>query len=353
MRRTIMILRSTVIALTLCLAAEPAGADPQNPIAGPVLRENVTVTSEVVKIGDLVDNAGVASEIAIFRSPDLGTTGTLRTAQLIEVLRANDVIGVDTHNVREVSITRASRAFSAKDIESQVGKALERRNGLGEAANLTLNFDRDLRDIQLDPSNNGDMIPASIRYDSRSSRFDVTFDIANDLSPTPTKLRFTGTAIETVAAAVLNRPLERGEIIKTSDVSIERRPKAELGNDAAAFDRVIGMQARRSLRAGQGLRTSDLAKADMIARDQTITLIYETPGLYLTGRGKALEGGTQGDTISVTNLQSKRTVQGVVVGPGQVSVSTSVPVPTAPTTLAAVNPAAVPSPDVPTSAKAE
>ncbi len=45
----------------------------------------------------------------------------------------------------------------------------------------------------------------------------------------------------------------------------------------------------------------------------------------LTVRGKAIEGGADGDVISVLNEQSKRTVQGVVVGPGRVIISTSSP----------------------------
>ena len=56
-------------------------------------------------------------------------------------------------------------------------------------------------------------------------------------------------------------------------------------------------------------------------RDQNVTLIYESSGLYLTIRGKAMEGGTEGDVVNVLNLQSKRTVSGVVVGRGQVSVA--------------------------------
>ena len=60
-------------------------------------------------------------------------------------------------------------------------------------------------------------------------------------------------------------------------------------------------------------------------RDQTVTLIYEAAGLYLTIRGKALEGGTEGDVVSVVNLQSKRTVSGVVIGRGQVSISVATP----------------------------
>jgi flagella basal body P-ring formation protein FlgA len=57
-----------------------------------------------------------------------------------------------------------------------------------------------------------------------------------------------------------------------------------------------------------------------------VTLIYQAAGIYLTVRGKATEAGTEGDVVSVLNLQSKRTVSGVVVGRGQVSVSPVAPV---------------------------
>jgi len=328
-------------AAAIVLAASPAFAGPAQEVTNvPSLRASAVISSDVVRIGDLVDNAGSAAQIAIYRAPDLGTTGTLRTAQLIETLRANEVIGVDTHNLKEVTITRASRALPAKDVEQQVAKALAHRGGLGEAANLALTFDRELRDIQLDPSLGGDIIPAATYYDARSHRFDVQFDITSDTSSTPMRLRFTGTAVETVQAAVLMRPMERNDIIKASDVSIERRPKAEVGSDGISLDRAIGMQMRHAMRAGQALRTLDLAKADLVTRDQAITLIYEAPGIYLTGRGKALEAGTKGDTVSILNMQSKRTVQGIVVGPGQVAIIAAKPTFVRPATLAANLPAA-------------
>jgi flagella basal body P-ring formation protein FlgA len=314
------------IAVILAAACTPAIAQPDLDAAlpNPVLRASVTVNGDVVRIGDLIDNAGSASQIAIYRAPDLGTTGSLRVSQVLDALRAHQVIGVDTRDIREVSVTRSSRALTSKDIETQVAKALERRGGLGDAANLAITFERDLRDIQLDASNTGEMKPTVVRYDSRSGRFDVLFEIQND-SNAPTRLRFSGTVIETVDAAVLTRNAERGEVLKSSDVTIERRPKAEVGSDAATRIRSVGMQLRRSIRSGQALKASDLAKADLVTRDQSVTLIYDTPGLYLTGRGKALEGGTDGDTVSILNLQSKRTIQGVVIGPGQVSVAITIP----------------------------
>lgn len=319
-------IKTTGLALAaLLLAAAPLHAEPAPENVGPSLRESAIIMSDVVRIGDLVDNAGTASQIAIYRAPDLGTTGVLRTTQLIETLRANQVIGVATHNIKEITITRASRALSAKDVEQQVAKALERRSGLGDAADIAITFDRELRDLQLDPALTGELMPVAVRYDSRSRRFDVLFDIASDTSSTPAKLRFTGFAVETVQAAVLMRPIGRNEIIKASDLNVERRPKAEVGGDAIPLEQAIGMQTRRAMRIGDALRSSDLAKADLVTRDQTISLVYETPGLYLTSRGKALEAGTKGDTVSVLNLQSKRTVQGIVVGPGQVAIIATTP----------------------------
>jgi len=222
-------------------------------------------------------------------------------------------------------VTRLARTLDAKDIELQVARVLEHRNGLGDATNLTLTFDRDVQDLRLESSNTGALQATAIHYEPRNNRFDVTFEIFNDAVSTPTRLRFTGTAIETVEAAVLARNVERNEVLKSSDVVVERRPKAEVGPDVAARERAVGMQARRQLRVGQALKTADLAKPDLVQRDQNVTLIYESPGLYLTIRGKALEGGTEGDVVNVLNLQSKRTVSGVVTGRGQISISVATP----------------------------
>ncbi len=322
-----MTLRALLVATAL-LAASVAPAlaqDADDTIAVPVLRANVTVTSDVVRIGDVIDNAGTAAQIAIYRAPDLGTTGSLPTAQVLNALRARQVIGVATGDIKEVTVTRLARTVDAKEIELQVARAIEHRGGLGEAANLKLTFDRDMQDVRLDASYTGALQMVASRFDPRSARFDVSFEIANEGASAPTRLRFTGTAIETVEAAVLMRDVERGDVLKASDVSVERRPKAEISGEAASRDHAVGMQARRSIRTGQALKTADLAKPDLVQRDQTVTLIFQTPGLYLTMRGKALDNGTEGDVVNVLNLQSKRTVTGTVIGRGQVAIQVATP----------------------------
>jgi flagellar basal body P-ring formation protein FlgA len=321
-----MIVRSLLLAaLFAALSAAAFAQDGDEVVAAPVLRANVTVESELVRIGDIIDNAGTAAQIAIYRAPDLGTTGSLPAAQVIATLQAHQVIGVDTRDIKAVSVTRLARTLEGKEIELQVARAIEHRGGLGDAANLSLTFDRDVGDVRLEASNTGAMQPVSVKFEPRNGRFDVTFQIANENNVAPAKLRFTGVAIETVEAAVLTRNVERGEVLKSSDVVSERRPKAEVGNDAAPRSRAVGMQMRKQLHAGQAIRAAELAKPDLVQRDENVTLIYESPGLYLTIRGKALEGGTEGDVVNVLNLQSKRTVSGVIIGRGQVAITVATP----------------------------
>jgi flagellar basal body P-ring formation protein FlgA len=347
MFRTILTSAALLATCTLTAAAQSAGdarlalAAPvvddslaplgSDVIAVPVLRETVKVTGDVVRIGDIVDNAGSQAQVAIYRAPDLGTTGTLTAAQVVATLRNHQMYGVDTHGVSEVRITRLARTLRSQDIEQKIARALVRRYGLGANANLAITFDRDLGVMQLDASNTGELRAISTRYDARNNRFDVLMEVANSESGVPTPLRFTGTAVETVDAAVLVRAVEANEVLKASDVITEPRPRSEVGNDPASRDRAVGMQVRRALRAGQPLRAADLGNPDLVQRDQSVTLVYENDGLYLTVRAKALESGTAGDQVSVLNPQSKRTVQGVVTGPGQVTVlvATSRPITTA------------------------
>lgn len=339
---TSLLLGSGATALAQSDTATDTGAAAiASALATPVLRPSVTVTGDVVRIGDVIDNAGPAAQIAIYRAPDLGTTGSLPTTQVLATLRAHQVIGVDARDIREISVTRLSRTLASKDVEQRIAALLERRNGLGEAANITVTFDRELRVLQLDPATTGDLQPASTRFDPRNGRFDVLFELANTNSPVPTRLRFTGTAVETVEVGVLARSVDRNEVLKSSDVVVERRPRLEVGNDAARRERAVGMQTRKAMREGQAIRLADLAKPDLVQRDQTVTLIYQTNGLYLTMRAKATDNGSEGDTVSVINPQSKRTLQGVVTGPGQVSVIATTP--RILTTAAVATPAGKPS----------
>jgi flagellar basal body P-ring formation protein FlgA len=339
------ILRLAMLTGMLALAI-PAGAqeiDSLPPPARPALRPAASVIGEIVRIGDLVANAGAVADVAIFRAPDLGETGSVPTASVLEAIRPHHLLGLNTQNITEVAVTRVARSIPSKEIEAQIARYFAAQFVLGRPEDIAITFDRELRTVNVEPSVTGDLRIARAAYDQRSMHFDVVFELPGGASRAP--LRFTGKLYAAVAVAILERPLARGETIKESDVLIERRPKTEFANDTAPVQGVIGMAARQPLRAGQAIRRGDVMKPELVQRNDTVTILYEVPGITLTMRGKAMDAGAEGDIISVQNLQSQRTIQGTVAGAGLVTIAASVPA-EAPVSTA------LPVPAVPTTAPA-
>jgi flagella basal body P-ring formation protein FlgA len=231
---------------------------------------------------------------------------------------------------------RPSRAIGTQEIATRIAQALAGQNGLGEARNITVNFDRDVRTLQVEPSATGELQVVGLSYDPRTARFDITLDLPSSPALHRQTTRFTGTAIETVAAVAVDHPVERGEVLREADLTILRRPKSEGGGIADIAD-AAGLAARHQLRPGQPIHTADLMKPEVVQRNESVTITYRAPGIVLTLRGQAQEAGAVGDSIGVLNVESKRVVQAVVAGPGQVMVN-------APTTRLVDN-APSPAPD--------
>jgi flagella basal body P-ring formation protein FlgA len=317
----------TTLAVLLALTA-PAAAQMTGSLgpASPQLKRSVTVTSDVVRIGDLVDNAGPAAQIAIFRAPDLGTAGTVPTAQVLQAARAHALIGIDTSGISEVLVTHASRVITSKDVEARIAEAIALQLGLSGDSEIAARLDREFRTLHVEANATAPLQVTRLSFDPRSGQFDAALEIPGSTVARRLPLRFSGKAMETVETAALTRPLARGDVVRASDVVVERRPKSDAGTDVAGdAGRVVGMALRRAMRAGQILRQADLMRPELVQRNESVTLVFEVPGIMLTSRAKALESGAEGDLISVVNVQSKRTVQGTVTGPSTVTVTSMKP----------------------------
>jgi flagellar basal body P-ring formation protein FlgA len=319
MTRSILAAFALLLAITSATAQVATLPDPQLP----TLKPEATITGEIVRIGDLVDHAGIAASVPIFRAPDLGDTGTVSADTVFEAVRKHGLIRVDAGNVREVAVTRASRAIPAKEIEDVIAKTLAARFDLGTSKDVVVNFVRDMRSIHVEPSAKGEPRVANIDYDLRSGRFDATIEIPAS-GGKRSSLQLSGRATATVEVVTTARAIERGVVLKDADLIIERRARAEVGRDVITnAGLAVGLAPRAGLQPGRPIRAAELMKPDMVQRNETVTLIYEVPGVVLTLRGKAAEGGAEGDVINVLNEQSKRTLQGVIVGPGRVAINGS------------------------------
>src|SRR2546421_5749563 len=312
----------SMLMLALGLSSAAAQVTGTAGTTHPRLKSAASVSGEIVRIGDLIENAGVAANTPIFRAPDLGQTGAVPSRAVLDAVRSYGLIVVNTRGISEVSVTRMSRVIAVDDIEARIVQVLTARYRVGKAEDVKLTFDREVRAIQLEVNASAELSLARLAYEPSSRRFDVTFELDSG----KTQWRYTGTAAETVEVAIPSRAFARGELIKANDIAIERRPRAEFANEPPApVTEILGRAARRALRAGHALRNADLMKPELVQRGEMVTLHYEVPGITITMRGKALESGAEGDSVNVLNEQSKRTVQGIVTSAGHVTMIARTP----------------------------
>ncbi|MBK8008026.1 MAG: flagellar basal body P-ring formation protein FlgA [Rhizobiales bacterium] len=312
----------------LCAVASPFAAFAQS--ATPALKAEVTITGDFVRIGDILDNAGARASQPIFRAPELGGHGTIQVHRVMEALRAHGVIVVDTRNLTEVLVSRASRSVTLSDLGRAIAEAAAKRYEVANASDLSVTFDRTMNPLQVEPDNAEAPRVVSIVVDQRNNRFEALIDMPGSIALRRAPARFTGSLVETIEVVTLARPIPRGETIRESDIVVERLIRADVQTDALTrTELVVNQAARRALRSGQTLRAADLMKPQIISRDDAVTIVFQTKAITLTLRGKAMGNGAEGETISVLNPQSKRLVQGVVTAPGVVTVNETHPVTTA------------------------
>lgn len=313
----------TFLALTFAAAvlAAPALANTPADPAVPTLKDTAAVKGDFVRLGDLIENIGTNAKTPVFRAPELGQSGTIQVYRVIEAARANGVSVFDTRGVSEVIITRAARTIPVAEIERAVAETAAKQIGIDDAGNVSVYFDSGMRPLVVEPNTATALRIVQFNYDPRSQRFDASIDMPGSAAARKRAVRISGYLYESIEVPTLARAFIRGEIIRDGDIEMQRRPKAELTADIIRNSAaVIGHAARRDLRAGFPLRVSEMMKPELVGRGDTVTLTFESPGVVLSVRARAVESGTEGDVIQVINPQSKRTVQATVDGPGHVTV---------------------------------
>lgn len=123
---------------------------------------------------------------------------------------------------------------------------------------------------------------------------------------------------------VPSHDIARGDTIATADLVYGTiQSNSVFSGLATTMDDLNGMEARRSLRAGEVVRLSDVRKPVIVAKGSTVTMTFEAPGVTLTATGRAMGEGGIGDTITIQNPISFRQISCIVTGPGTVRAANS------------------------------
>ncbi len=317
----VTMMRMVLFLLLTTLFLPPAAGAGELPAQ---LKETAMIQGDMVKLGDLWDNLGRSkSDILLAPAPQLGKRVTA-DAKWLEAVALK--YGIDWHPgsaFDKIVIERVSHTVEIRDIEGKIKEALA-QEGVPPPFEFEIS-NRSALSIIVAGSGPAGIAVRDTNWDEKSGNFTLTLEIPAG-APDALRQRVNGRVYTTSRIPVLTRALNRGEIIRERDVEwLEIRDDRNRRDVLTDLNRIIGQEARIALRQGASLRSSDLQRPILVPRNSIVTLSLKTPYMTLTTQGRAVEDGSMGDTIRVTNLQTKRTVEAVVEGPGRVVVEGSTP----------------------------
>jgi flagella basal body P-ring formation protein FlgA len=153
---------------------------------------------------------------------------------------------------------------------------------------------------------------AHASYNPLSGRFIIRMESSGET--------ILGVAHAMQAVPVLSRSLARGDTIADADITYQDAPVTRARMIIESADDLVGMTARRPLAAGEPIRRTDVEAPALIKKGAIVTLAYETDGLRMTHQGVAMRDGAKGDIVPVKNIDSDRTLKGVVTAENLVSI---------------------------------
>ncbi|MGK7345396.1 MAG: flagellar basal body P-ring formation chaperone FlgA [Candidatus Nitrospinota bacterium M3_3B_026] len=121
--------------------------------------------------------------------------------------------------------------------------------------------------------------------------------------------------------AVASRDLKRGEVIKADDVELERiRAGAGYSGYVTSLGQAVGRELDVSVRAGNPLLSNRLSSPKLVRTGDVVTIVASSGPMRITALGRAGQDGDEGDWIRVVNIDSNKTINARVTGPGEVGV---------------------------------
>lgn len=283
-----------------------------------VLRQGAVVNDNVIRLGDLFENAGAKGDVVVAPAPALGRRAVYDARWLQAMARASSLAWNPASRYDHIIVERASQTIQTSEIMDILKAAIaEKKNG--EAFEIELD-NRNL-EIFAPADSEAALRVRNLSINESSGRFTAKLVLGGGKVATKS-LRASGRIYRIARIPVLNRQIKPGTVISEEDIDwVTQRADTLQHTTLASTSQIVGLTPRRWSRPGEPLRAGDLRKPIVIAKGTTVVMVLKTTNMTITVRGRAVENGSKGDVIRVMNTQSRRVVGATVTGPGTVMVS--------------------------------
>ena len=275
------------------------------------LKSEVTVEQEYIQLGDLFNNTGAKAIIKVAYSPQPGMKSRFDAKWLYRISRAYNLNWRPLSLKTRATVLRASQAIYRDEIEDALIERLRRQ---GVAGNFEIEFGRPGLKIHVAANE-----PATIGIEGLLVKKTTGRFVANLLVPAnkqnAKRIRLSGRIHRLIQIPVIDRRLSRGDIAQKNDIKwIEVRSRDLRRGYIMNEEEIIGMAARRHIRARTPLTKSQMQRPQLIKKGGIVNIALVNGAMRLTTQGRSLENGSLGDIIRIKNIKTKKIIEARVTG---------------------------------------
>jgi len=308
--------------IPLILAALSVAA----PAQGATLRTLTTLTSPVVRLSDLFDDAGALANRVLGPGPAPGERIVVEAPQLAAIARQFGVDWRPASNADRAILDRPGKLLPREAITGPLMAALVRVGAPAEAELDLPGFAPPLVPSEATPS----VAVEQVDYEGATGRF-AGVVLITGAEMAPLRLHLTG---EVDAIAHVQVPLRRllaGSVVRASDLRPATVRAAILRDDVVRNPaQAIGLVLRHAIARGQPIPLGELHRPLAVVKNARVTMEIRMPDLTVVALGTALEGGAMGERIQVLNPTSRMQMEGEIIGIDRVLVAPdNIPMPQA------------------------
>lgn len=295
---------------------QQAGTAPAPVFDQVVLRQNITVDSTLITLGDFFDGAGDKALVSVAYAPEPGKRAIFDANWLYRAATAYGLKWKPISLKQQAVVKRETVIIEREEIEDNILAVLIDK---GVDPEMTVQLSNRSMRLYAPSMSTASVIVENVDFNERTRRFSAFVS-----TPESKATRVTGKLQKMLNVPVINRRVSKGQLIRAEDIEWIKIPSERVQREIVMYpDDLIGKTPRRGLRAGTPIRSSDVQRPIIVKKGSLVTMVLQTPLMTLTSQGQAIDNGSDGDVIRLTNTQSNTVVQAVVSGPGLVTISSA------------------------------
>ena len=308
--RTRRILGTAAILTTVTLTATDGLAA--------TLRHHVVIRDDVVRLGDIFKGAEKYADRVVLQSPAPGKKLILNVQWLFRVARNYRVDWKPLTKLDQVVLERSTVSIATEQIRNTIAGEIRRQ--LGQDGRFEIELDNQLLNMQLPGEEMPTVRIQRLQLDQQIRRFAATL-VGGEGRTRGSRLNATGRFHRIIDVPVLVRRMRSDEVIGPSDVRMisVRADRIDM-NALQDVEDLIGMSPLRSLSAQRPIKKNDIRLPILVPKGSIVMMVFQTDRMILTAQGRALQNGSKGDVIRILNAKTHKTIDGVVVNSGTVTV---------------------------------